>query len=102
MHLRIHSPRSRTCAQDKKPTLMIGHHLLEGKYANLPKPLAVLKKVTSSAPDEEDAEDGPVKQKSPEWDMLAIVKRKIVFSKRPMPIVNYKPASTAAAAAPTS
>jgi chromosome transmission fidelity protein 8 len=76
---------------------MIGHHLLEGKYANLPKPLAVLQKVSSPSPvstEEMDVDSASTKSVSPEWDMIAIVKRKIVFAKRPMPIVNYKPPSS--------
>jgi chromosome transmission fidelity protein 8 len=79
---------------------MIGHHLLEGKVANLNKPLAVLKRPGSVAQNtttgEMDMMDDPQHhpQDSVSWDMIAIVKRKIVFSKRPMPIVNLKPPSS--------
>ncbi|KAJ7158447.1 Ctf8-domain-containing protein [Mycena filopes] len=94
----------RLCVDDagKKPTLMIGHHLLEGKVAQLPKPLAVLRRV--STPPEADAdamdcdEDGQSQLVAGEkngngetvsvsWAAIAVIKRKIVFSKRPMPIV---------------
>ncbi|KAJ6545092.1 hypothetical protein DFH09DRAFT_1367685 [Mycena vulgaris] len=77
----------------KKPTLTIGHHLLEGKIALLPKPLAVLRRVSTADPDamDCDGEDGDASQageaSAVAWDAIAIVKRKIVFSKRPMPIV---------------
>ena len=94
-----------------KPTLTIGHHLLEGKLANLPKPLAVLyrnapppsahaqhvlesSKVGSSSPvkslptktdDEQELETADADNGS--FDVVAIVRRKIVFAKRPVPIV---------------
>lgn len=108
--------------QDSKPTMLIGHNLLEGKIVNLTKPLAVLKKKNLSpltdpaatmsqsrrrqnrnqdgedAMDEDEDElDGDDKGDAQretkeaacvEYDMLAVVKRKILFSKRPMPVVN--------------
>ncbi|KAJ7168560.1 Ctf8-domain-containing protein [Mycena filopes] len=99
----------RLCIDDagKKPTLMIGHHLLEGKVAQLPKPLAVLRRVSTLPPaadadadamdcDEdgesqlvaaEKNENGNRETVSVSWDAIAVIKRKIVFSKRPMPIV---------------
>ncbi|KAF9466595.1 chromosome transmission fidelity protein 8 [Collybia nuda] len=80
-----------------KPTLRIGHHLLEGKIATLPKPLAVLirSNTTSSAPSdrvyvhdqEGDAIMNHIDTVTANWNVVAIVKRKIVFYKRPMPIV---------------
>ncbi|KAG5651294.1 hypothetical protein H0H81_009147 [Sphagnurus paluster] len=111
--------RLHSCEFDQnKPTLLIGHHLLEGKIANLSKPLAVL--LRSAATDHaipspstltrsqdelegDDVEmldfDGRSNEmqhrdmdnvKGVEWDVVAIVKRKIVFAKRPMPIVNLQ------------
>ncbi|KAJ7476240.1 Ctf8-domain-containing protein [Mycena latifolia] len=74
----------------KKPTLTIGHHLLEGKVALLPKPLAILQRVVPRDPDSMDcdAPDGDATAGAAvAWDAIAIVKRKIIFSKRPMPIV---------------
>ena len=77
-----------------KPTLVIGHHLLEGKVVNLPKPLGVLHKhvrnpgSSSEAPHDSEGEDKQVR-----WDVTAVVRKKMVFSKRPMPVA--KPASTA-------
>ncbi|KAJ7145125.1 Ctf8-domain-containing protein [Mycena crocata] len=76
----------------KKPTLTIGHHLLEGKVVQLPKPLAVLRRVTSEDvhPDAMDCDPIASQGETPastSWDAIAIIKRKIVFSKRPMPIV---------------
>ncbi|KAG6835502.1 hypothetical protein H0H93_000764 [Arthromyces matolae] len=96
-----------------KSTLLIGHHLLEGKISNIPKPLAVL--VRSKAPsnsttvsgmgalETEDVEDVEMLQENDQetpssmdlgWDMVALVKRKIVFSKRPMPVVNLTSRTT--------
>ncbi|KAJ7193968.1 Ctf8-domain-containing protein [Mycena pura] len=95
-------------AARKNATLTIGHHLLEGRVASLPKPLAVLQRVappdTDLDPDADadamdcdlddsvtqartqtqmaDAETSPVS-----WDAIALIKQKIIFSKRPMPIV---------------
>ncbi|KAE9405184.1 hypothetical protein BT96DRAFT_916365 [Gymnopus androsaceus JB14] len=103
-----------TIDQDlKRPTLRIGHHLIEGKLANLPKPLAVLhrsQKQTrlsasqwtgegdSNMPGEDTTMDGRKddgaddelglnSESIVQWNAIAIVKRKIVFSKRPTPIV---------------
>lgn len=59
-----------------KPTLLIGHHLLEGKLVTLQKPLAVLHR---AQPNEDDGTS---------YDMIGLVRRKIVFAKRPMPVIN--------------
>jgi len=80
----------------KKSTLLIGYHLLEGKLVNLPKPLAVLHRHQADKDDdtmanEEDAMNEDDKARPPRaqagWDVVAVVKRKMVFSKRPMPMV---------------
>ncbi|KAJ3852578.1 chromosome transmission fidelity protein 8 [Lentinula lateritia] len=92
----------------KRSTLRIGHHLVEGKLVNLSKPLAVLHRSPAPAriPDSrwtgEDCEghedvvmdDGEERivdfessSTSPvQWNTLAIVKRKILFAKRPTPL----------------
>jgi chromosome transmission fidelity protein 8 len=72
---------------------MIGHHLLEGKIVTLAKPLAVIHRVgpTKDGPEsdnmDEDQDAETMTKPTTRWDMLAIVKKKIVFAKRPMPIV---------------
>ncbi|KAF9491758.1 hypothetical protein BDN71DRAFT_1452466 [Pleurotus eryngii] len=96
-----------------KPKLMIGHHLLEGKIATLPKPLAVLHRanpphgtssdgadcdqnLNSGAIDagqmgagfETDAETARTGDN--QWEIIAVVKKKILFSNRPMPIVKLR------------
>ncbi|KAI0333364.1 hypothetical protein GY45DRAFT_1244918 [Cubamyces sp. BRFM 1775] len=85
----------------KKPTLLIGHHLLEGKLVNLPKPLGVLHRhdpgqAAESASMEVDEPGQSSNSAAKSWDIVAVVKRKMVFSKRPMPIVG-KPASSTGA-----
>lgn len=108
---------------------MIGHHLLEGKIASLPKPYAILLRTGSTrstdaaattiphsdrevdinnntdndveeddamvvdlaGPDQVEA-DGSALQggSSAGWVIAGIVKKKIVFSKRPMPVIGKK------------
>ncbi|KAG8908369.1 hypothetical protein FRB99_007297 [Tulasnella sp. 403] len=96
-----------------RPTLTIGHHLLEGKIATLQKPFAVLSRnapppsahvrsildIASSTQSDlqppisikpnnatdDDGERGDEDNGS--FDIVALVKRKIVFAKRPVPIV---------------
>ena len=66
----------------EKPTLKIAHHLLEGKLVVLQKALAVLLR--------NDGAD-PIS-----FDMVAIVKQKLVFSNRPVPIVGASAAALSA------
>ncbi|KAL1711670.1 Ctf8-domain-containing protein [Schizophyllum commune] len=85
-----------------RATLFIGHHLLEGKVAQMPKPFAVMHRKSAPAPrrsalvDEDRGDDAmdldapaddASAQENVSWEIIAVVKRKIVFSKRPMPIV---------------
>lgn len=74
-----------------KPSLLIGHHLLEGTIATLPKPFAVILRTGNPGPDLGDdaivigsPADHSVSSK---WSVVGIVKKKIVFSKRPMPVM---------------
>ncbi|EJD06874.1 uncharacterized protein FOMMEDRAFT_76607 [Fomitiporia mediterranea MF3/22] len=81
-----------------KPTLLIGHNLLEGKVVNLSKPLAVLYR-KDRKDDSMDIDQDPLSgerkvQRACEYDMLAVVKRKVLFSKRPMPVVNVSSVPT--------
>ncbi|PCH42054.1 hypothetical protein WOLCODRAFT_101465 [Wolfiporia cocos MD-104 SS10] len=87
--------RLRVDEASKKPTLLIGHHLLEGKLVNLPKPLAIMHR---SMPRDHDSDqrdilmDGGLEnrrstQAQSRWDIVAVVKRKMVFPRRPMPMV---------------
>ncbi|KAG2348046.1 hypothetical protein BDR05DRAFT_957696 [Suillus weaverae] len=75
-----------------KPTLIVGHHLLEGKVVTLPKPLGVMHRKESSKrhsyPGDGDHSSRLAEDTGVSWGIVAVVKKKIVFSKRPMPIVN--------------
>ncbi|KAJ7067305.1 chromosome transmission fidelity protein 8 [Mycena amicta] len=90
----------------KTATLRIGHHLLEGRVAQLAKPLAVIQRCVGGEsernldPDamqldnaNDDKEESETQQPPSEtqtttgWDAIALIKRKIVFSKRPSPVV---------------
>ncbi|KAH7097375.1 Ctf8-domain-containing protein [Auriculariales sp. MPI-PUGE-AT-0066] len=65
-----------------KPMLSIGAHALEGKVVSIPKPLALLKRTRLVDP--EDISANP--RTDTHYDTVAIVRKKLVFSKRPMPI----------------
>jgi len=71
-----------------KPSLLIGHHLLEGTIASLPKPFAVIFRTIAG---QNDAMALDVPSTGPDlsssWSVVGIVKKKIVFSKRPMPVM---------------
>ena len=66
-----------------KPVLKIGHHHLEGKIVSLSKPLAVL----ARGGIDEDEYGG---ESSTRYDVMTIIKRKVLFAKRPVPMVNLK------------
>jgi len=108
-----------------KPTLRIGHHLLEGKIVSLPKPLAILQRTCApppppppphKMPDEngdidgdgdvdmmghavdncetDEIKDGNESTPPPlttatatSYAIRTLIRKKIVFSKRPTPIV---------------
>ncbi|EGG00122.1 uncharacterized protein MELLADRAFT_112052 [Melampsora larici-populina 98AG31] len=67
----------------RKPLLTIGNHQLEGKIVEFPSPLALLRKIELGAlPSPSDTQT--------QLDIIALVNRKIVFSKRPHPIVKME------------
>ncbi len=111
-----------------KPTLRIGHHLLEGTIVSLAKPLAILQRVpTPRSPmppppqpdaidvsmhcDDDDGGGGggggegvgvPADSTvAGSYAIRTLVRKKIVFSKRPTPIVGASAKIGGASASPT-
>ena len=77
-------------AFQNKLSLVIGPHFLEGKIVSLPAPLAIMEKKKSS-PDDQisgmDADDEKSREEV-EWQISAVVRKKVIFVKRPMPLLN--------------
>ena len=81
------------CVVQGTPLLIIGHHLLTGKVVELDKPLAVLVK-SRDASEVADGLGSTVDKKGSggncgrtEYEIKALVKRKIIFKNRPKPII---------------
>jgi hypothetical protein len=56
--------------------LIIGHHVLTGKVSKFEKPLAIMQKIESGG-------------SGIEYKVQGIIKRKLIFSERPRPIVAF-------------
>ncbi|KAF6041295.1 hypothetical protein EB796_000381 [Bugula neritina] len=73
---------------ENKPIMIIGHHILHGKIANLEKPLAVIRKSKQAVMDSESCKDNMLQNY---YDVTSIIKRKIIFSDLPKPIIASVP-----------
>jgi chromosome transmission fidelity protein 8 len=84
--------------------IILGHHVLYGKVVPLEKPIVLLKKVVSKVPTFTDIEEDETDERMEETDdkiephktqteylVSAVIKRKILFNKRPRPIVYLEP-----------
>ena len=90
--------------KDGTPIMILGHHILYGKVCNMDKPIVLLKKhkatdsymkddsmdenlkMDLNSDDDSNDSNGSTKTKT-EYLIDAVVRRKIVFNKRPRPIV---------------
>jgi chromosome transmission fidelity protein 8 len=76
------------------PVLEIGCHRLEGKVVSLKRPLAVLelRRAPASAPGEGEGEGGAAPEHSDEgeFEVVGIVRSKLLFKSRPKPLVGKR------------
>ena len=71
-----------------KPIMIIVHHILHGKVANLEKPFAVIKKSQQATQNSEACKNN---RDVNYYDIQTIIKRKIIFNGLPKPIIACVP-----------
>ena len=75
-----------------EPMLVLGHHLLKGRVVNLSNPIAVFEKQTKAH--NSTLSESDMCEKTFDFEVIALVKKKIVFASRPKPIlVKYETTS---------
>ena len=76
-----------------EPMLVLGHHLLKGKVVNLSNPIAVFAKQTRSH--DSTLSESEMNEKAFDYEVIALVRKKIMFASRPKPIlVKYETDTT--------
>ncbi|ORX79206.1 hypothetical protein BCR32DRAFT_294563 [Anaeromyces robustus] len=69
---------------EKEMSVVIGNHKLYGKLVELEKPLAIIRKETvNEKSNEDDMMDTDEDQKGKDYQLTTIIRRKILFNKRP-------------------
>jgi len=69
------------------PIMIIGHHILYGKFMELDQPFIAVNKEAELDEADMDIEDGA----STSYTISAVIKRKIIFKARPKPIIANVP-----------